>query len=80
MFINYLVYEFWFMFVYELVLVHELSEFMSIHEQSMFMNKVRDHEQYKFNEIVCLILSLLFVNLCSSFLFIVFFCITFTLY
>ena len=34
-----------FMVVHELVLVHELSEFMPVHEQSMFMNKVRVHEQ-----------------------------------
>ena len=29
-------------------LVHELSEFMNVHEQLMFMNKVRVHEQNKF--------------------------------
>ena len=49
MFINYLVHEFFeFMAVQELALVHELYEFMTVHEQSMFMNKVRVHEQNKF--------------------------------
>ena len=28
--------------------VHELSEFMTVHEQPMFMNKVRIHEQNRF--------------------------------
>ena len=49
MFINYLVHElFEFMVVHELALVHELSEFMTVHEQPMFMSKVRVHEQNKF--------------------------------
>ena len=49
MFINYLVHEFVkSIVVHELALVHELSEFMTVHEQPMFMNKVRVHEQNKF--------------------------------
>ena len=49
MFINYLVDEFVeFMVVRELALIHELSEFMTVHEQPMFMNTVRVHEQNKF--------------------------------
>ena len=49
MFINYLVHEFVeFMVVRELALVHELSELMTVHEQPMFMNKVRVHQQNKF--------------------------------
>ena len=49
MFINYLAHDFFvFMVVHELALVHELSEFMTVHEQLMFMNKVRVHEQNKF--------------------------------
>ena len=36
------------MVVHELALVRELSEFMTVHEQPMFMNKVRVHEQNKF--------------------------------
>ena len=49
MFINYLVDEFVeFMVVHELALVHELSQFMTVHEQHMFMNKVQFHEQNKF--------------------------------
>ena len=49
MFIDYLVDElFELMVVHELALAHELSEFMSVHEQPMFMNKVRVHEQNKF--------------------------------
>ena len=31
-----------------MVVVHELSEFMTVHEQPMCMNKVRVHEQNKF--------------------------------
>ena len=37
-----------FMVVLELALVHEVSEFMTVYEQRMFMNKVRVHEQNKF--------------------------------
>ena len=37
------------MVVHELALVHELIEFMTVYEQPMFMNKVRIHEQDKFN-------------------------------
>ena len=45
MFINYLIHE---LVVHELALIHELSEFKTVHEQPMFMNKVRVHEQNKF--------------------------------
>ena len=49
MLINYLVHEFVeFVVFHELALVNELSEFMTVHEQPMFMNKVRVHEQNKF--------------------------------
>ena len=49
MFIKNLVRDFFeFMVVHELALVHELSEFITVHEQPMFMNKVRVHEQNKF--------------------------------
>ena len=49
MLINYLVHEiFEFMVVHKLALVRELSVFMTVHEQPMFMNKVRVHEQNKF--------------------------------
>ena len=48
MVINYLVHAlFEFMDVHQLALVHELPEFMTAHEQSMFMNKVKVHEQKK---------------------------------
>ena len=36
------------MVVHELALGHELSEFMTVHEQLMFMNKVRVHNHNKF--------------------------------
>ena len=36
------------MIVHELALVHVFSEFMTAHEQPMFKNKVRVHEQNKF--------------------------------
>ena len=36
------------MVVHELALVHESIEFMTVYEQSMFMNKVTVHEQNKF--------------------------------
>ena len=45
---------FWFMnfaelmVVHELTLVHELYELMTVHEQTMFMNKVRVRDQKKF--------------------------------
>ena len=49
MFINSLVHDFFeLMVVHELALVNEVSEFMTVHEQPMFMNKVRVHEQNKF--------------------------------
>ena len=49
--INYLVHElFEFMAVHELSLVLELSEFIAVHEQPKFMNKVRVHEQNKFKK------------------------------
>ena len=49
MFVNYLARDFFeFMVVHELALVHELSEFMTVHEQTMLMNKVRVHEQNRF--------------------------------
>ena len=35
------------MVVHELSLVYEVSEFMTVHEHLMFMNKVRVHEQNK---------------------------------
>ena len=41
MFINYMIHEFVeFMFGHELALVHVLSEFMTVHEQPLFM-KIR---------------------------------------
>ena len=43
MFIDYLAHDF-----FEIMVVHELIEFMTVYEQSMFMNKVRVHEQNKF--------------------------------
>ena len=47
--INYLVHNYFeFMIVHELALVHELSEFMTVQEQPMFMKKVRVHELNKF--------------------------------
>ena len=52
MFINYLVHQF-----FEFIsLIHELSEFMTVHEQLMFMNKVRVNDQNK------LLNSLTFMN------------------
>ena len=36
------------MIVHELALVHEFSEFMTVHEQPMFKNNVRVHEHNKF--------------------------------
>ena len=49
MFINYLVHNFFeFIVVNELALIHELSEFMTVHEQPMLIYQVRVHEQNKF--------------------------------
>ena len=35
--------------VHELALIHELSEFVTIHEQFKLMNKVKAREQNKFS-------------------------------
>ena len=47
--INYLIHEFFVCIVFhELALVHEFSEFLTVHEQPMFMYyKVRVHERNK---------------------------------
>ena len=49
MFMNYLIHDFfYFMVIHKLALVHEFSEFITVHEQPMFRKKVRVHEQNKF--------------------------------
>ena len=53
MFVNYLGHGFVeFMVVHELALVHELSEFTTLHEQPMFINKVRVHEKNTFMKVL----------------------------
>ena len=41
----------WFMIVHELALVHEFSEFMTVHEQPMFMNRISSWTHLLFNNI-----------------------------
>ena len=47
MYLDYELFEF--MPVHELALIHELSEFVTIHEQSKLMNKMKVPEQNKFS-------------------------------